>query len=249
VGGSAYLAEVVEQVPTAANIRHYCEIVREKSTIRSLITSATEIVTGSGLAMPIAETAVPLLDEQDAAIGSVLLIEDRSAFEGERLDDIELANEGAEQFQKPFKPVPYCIQGIMVIGNKPTNNPFQPYIQYGPKDPVEMPDTIAGCQPGPGLFQVEAIPTEHLNYLVQPFGDSRFDLGSRGYSVFQSWGLDGSLSENYFNVDFMSEVKCEGTGGGPCVHATVGVMHPCQSGWSCGLWPNPTPKFQTRLYP
>jgi len=43
VGGSAYLAEIVEQVPTAANIRHYCRIVREKSTIRSLIASATEI--------------------------------------------------------------------------------------------------------------------------------------------------------------------------------------------------------------
>jgi len=43
IGGSAYLAEIVDQVPTAANIRHYAGIVREKSTIRSLITSATEI--------------------------------------------------------------------------------------------------------------------------------------------------------------------------------------------------------------
>ena len=45
VGGASYVAEMVAQVPTAANIRHYCNIVREKSTIRSLISSATEIVT------------------------------------------------------------------------------------------------------------------------------------------------------------------------------------------------------------
>jgi len=45
VGGASYLAEMVAQVPTAANIRHYCHIVREKSTIRNLISSATEIVT------------------------------------------------------------------------------------------------------------------------------------------------------------------------------------------------------------
>jgi len=44
VGGASYLAEVVSMAPTAANIRHYCKIVREKSTLRSLITSATEIV-------------------------------------------------------------------------------------------------------------------------------------------------------------------------------------------------------------
>ncbi|MBI1921642.1 MAG: replicative DNA helicase [Geobacter sp.] len=44
-GGGAYLATLVEYVPTAANIVYYCKIVREKSVARALITSATEIVT------------------------------------------------------------------------------------------------------------------------------------------------------------------------------------------------------------
>jgi replicative DNA helicase len=45
VGGSAYLASLADFVPTAANISYYARIVREKSILRSLIRTATEIAT------------------------------------------------------------------------------------------------------------------------------------------------------------------------------------------------------------
>jgi replicative DNA helicase len=45
VGGGAYLATLVDYVPTAANIAYYCRIVKEKGITRSLINAATEIVT------------------------------------------------------------------------------------------------------------------------------------------------------------------------------------------------------------
>lgn len=45
VGGAAYVAELVQAVPSASNIRHHCKIVREKSLLRGLISTATEIVT------------------------------------------------------------------------------------------------------------------------------------------------------------------------------------------------------------
>ena len=45
VGGSAYLASLADQVPTAANIAHYARIIREKAILRQLITSATDIAT------------------------------------------------------------------------------------------------------------------------------------------------------------------------------------------------------------
>jgi replicative DNA helicase len=45
VGGGAYLATLVDYVPTAANIAYYCKIVKEKGVARRLITAATEIVT------------------------------------------------------------------------------------------------------------------------------------------------------------------------------------------------------------
>jgi replicative DNA helicase len=43
VGGAAYLAELAEKVPTAANVAYYARIVREKAIVRSLIHTATEI--------------------------------------------------------------------------------------------------------------------------------------------------------------------------------------------------------------
>jgi replicative DNA helicase len=45
VGGTAYLASLADFVPTAANISFYARIVREKSILRSLISTATDIAT------------------------------------------------------------------------------------------------------------------------------------------------------------------------------------------------------------
>ncbi len=47
VGGAAYLAELVELVPTAANVWHHARVVREKAVLRGLIQTATSIVTDS----------------------------------------------------------------------------------------------------------------------------------------------------------------------------------------------------------
>lgn len=47
IGGASYLASLVESVPTAANIAYYAKIVKEKSILRKLISTATEIVTQS----------------------------------------------------------------------------------------------------------------------------------------------------------------------------------------------------------
>ena len=47
VGGAAFLAELVDSVPTSANVLHHAEIVKEKGIKRKLIRNATEIVTRS----------------------------------------------------------------------------------------------------------------------------------------------------------------------------------------------------------
>ncbi len=44
VGGAAYLASMADLTPTAAHVRHYASIVREKALLRSMIRAATEIV-------------------------------------------------------------------------------------------------------------------------------------------------------------------------------------------------------------
>jgi replicative DNA helicase len=45
VGGGAYLATLVDYVPTAANIAYYCKIAKEKALSRRIISAATDIVT------------------------------------------------------------------------------------------------------------------------------------------------------------------------------------------------------------
>jgi len=44
VGGAAYLAGLVDNVPSAANIAYYAKIVKEKAILRGLISTATEIL-------------------------------------------------------------------------------------------------------------------------------------------------------------------------------------------------------------
>ncbi|MFZ3577697.1 replicative DNA helicase [Virgibacillus sp. DJP39] len=47
VGGVSYLTDIAGSVPTAANISYYSKIVEEKSVLRRLIRTATDIVTTS----------------------------------------------------------------------------------------------------------------------------------------------------------------------------------------------------------
>src|SRR5207248_1954166 len=44
VGGYAYLGELWEAAPTAANAEYYARIVRDKAIVRSLIHTATEVL-------------------------------------------------------------------------------------------------------------------------------------------------------------------------------------------------------------
>lgn len=69
VGGAAYLAEISQAVPTAANARHYGEIVREKATCRRLIEVATEIVHD---AFKQAAEAAQLLDQAEQKVFAIL---------------------------------------------------------------------------------------------------------------------------------------------------------------------------------
>jgi replicative DNA helicase len=43
-GGMSYLAQLVDAVPTAANIEYHCKILSDKATLRRLIESATRII-------------------------------------------------------------------------------------------------------------------------------------------------------------------------------------------------------------
>jgi replicative DNA helicase len=44
IGGASYIAELVQMVPSAANIRYHCNIVRDRSLLRGLVRTATDVV-------------------------------------------------------------------------------------------------------------------------------------------------------------------------------------------------------------
>jgi len=44
IGGASYIAELVQTVPSAANIRYHSKIVRDKSLLRGLVRTATDVV-------------------------------------------------------------------------------------------------------------------------------------------------------------------------------------------------------------
>jgi replicative DNA helicase len=70
IGGAGYLIELSSSTPSAANIRAYAEIVREKFQLRRLIEVGTEIV-NTGFS-PEGKSSTEVIGEAASAVGKVL---------------------------------------------------------------------------------------------------------------------------------------------------------------------------------
>ncbi|MGX6962095.1 replicative DNA helicase [Vagococcus xieshaowenii] len=77
IGGLNYLTELALIVPTAANVAHYAKIVEQKSLLRNLITTATDIVTKGFEQSDSVET---ILDDAEKRILEVSEKRNRSGF-------------------------------------------------------------------------------------------------------------------------------------------------------------------------
>ena len=66
VGGLAYLGALAQNTPSAANIRRYAEIVRERSVMRKLVTVGTDIAESAY--NPMGRSASQLLDEAEGKV-------------------------------------------------------------------------------------------------------------------------------------------------------------------------------------
>jgi len=65
-GGLAYLGEIANNTPSAANIRRYAEIVRERAILRKLVTVGDEIAASA--LNPLGKEAKQLLDEAESKV-------------------------------------------------------------------------------------------------------------------------------------------------------------------------------------
>jgi replicative DNA helicase len=77
VGGPAYISALTDGVPRSANVEHYAKIVREKSTLRRLIQSASDV---AARAYAAEEDADELLDEAERVIFQIAEGRMRSGF-------------------------------------------------------------------------------------------------------------------------------------------------------------------------
>jgi len=77
VGGPAYITALVDGVPRSANVEHYAKIIKEKATLRSLITSANKILS---TAYDAEEEADVILDQAEHAIFAIADDKIRSGF-------------------------------------------------------------------------------------------------------------------------------------------------------------------------
>lgn len=109
-----------------------------------------------------------------------------------------------------------------------TGGSLPPYYLGKTNPPMDM----TSMSPN-GLFQLATVT------------DDKLDAFGRGLDVYQGW----DAPSNHFNINFNALVRCTETGR-PCVHAMVTSQCPqlTTAGNNC-VWPNPTPKYQTRLYP
>jgi replicative DNA helicase len=77
VGGAGYLSQLLDSVPTAANVEYHAKIVREKAVLRRLIEAATAIIQNTFEAQGELEE---LLDQAEQRIFEVAQTHDRKGF-------------------------------------------------------------------------------------------------------------------------------------------------------------------------
>jgi len=135
--------------------------------------------------------------------------------------------------------------GVTLGGNSFTGNKLSIKMHYidkiyfaarkfvGGLDPLKVVETNPPIEfPSPGLFQLATVKVSGLTSI------------GRGIEVYQGW----DAPKNYFNVNLNGLYKCDMTGR-PCVHARIAGQCPKITADNNCVWPDPTPKYQTRLYP
>jgi len=78
VGGIAYVAELLDAVPTAANIEYHARIVRDKALLRRLIEASNQIV--RDVHEPAGRSVEEILDEAEQRVFSVAQSHERQGF-------------------------------------------------------------------------------------------------------------------------------------------------------------------------
>ncbi len=130
VGGSSYLTELINSVPSAAHIAHYAQIIRNKRVLRDLIEASSEINER------VFENSDPesLLDEIERKILSIdqksrpqnfILIKDELKSAYERIEKIHQGERGLRGIPTGFEELDHYLSGfqrsdLIILGARPS---------------------------------------------------------------------------------------------------------------------------------
>jgi len=118
IGGSSYLAELANGVPTSAHVEHYARIVKDLATKRNLISAASRIVEASfeeGIA------ADELLDKAESEVFSLsqkhifktfMPVKEALAESFDRLDELHKESSGLRGVPTGFKDLDEALAGM-----------------------------------------------------------------------------------------------------------------------------------------
>lgn len=118
VGGSAFLADLANKVPTAAHVEHYGKIVKDQATKRSLLSAGNKIVDFS---LDEALAANELLDKAESEIFSLsqkhitksfTAVKDALAESFDRLDELHKQGEGLRGVPTGLKELDDTLAGM-----------------------------------------------------------------------------------------------------------------------------------------
>jgi replicative DNA helicase len=118
VGGTGYLTDLVNKVPTAAHVEHYGKIVKDAAIKRLLLASATKLV---DLSLDESTAADELMDKAESEIFSLsqrhlsksfTLVKDALAESFDRLDELHKQGEGLRGVPTGFKDLDDCLAGM-----------------------------------------------------------------------------------------------------------------------------------------
>ena len=130
IGGSSYLTELINSVPSAAHITHYAQIIRNKRVLRDLIEASSEINER------VFENSDPesLLDEIERKILSIdqksrpqnfILIKDELKSAYERIEKIHQGERGLRGIPTGFEELDHYLSGfqrsdLIILGARPS---------------------------------------------------------------------------------------------------------------------------------
>lgn len=118
IGGVSYLTEIANKVPTSAHVEHYGKIIKDASTKRSLIKSASNLVQ---IAMDDALAADEILDKAETEIFSLtqkniskkfIVLRDALADSFDRLDELHKQAEGLRGVPTGFADLDNVLAGL-----------------------------------------------------------------------------------------------------------------------------------------